>query len=110
MEEVYASHEPRNLLGIEVKIDGRGRDRRIVSMMFPDGRPLERGQKYVIAVNSFDARSAGHHFIKLRALLDRPEANYVLHPVQTRDAMIDYFRRHKVVHRIDAAMPLRIAA
>jgi 5'-nucleotidase / UDP-sugar diphosphatase len=110
MEEIYASHEPRNLLGIEVKLEGRGPDRRIASMMFPDGRPLERGQKYVIAVNSFDARSAGHHFIKLRALLNRPEANYVLHPVQTRDAMIDYFRRHKVVHGIGAAMPLRVAA
>jgi 5'-nucleotidase / UDP-sugar diphosphatase len=110
MEEVYASHEPRSLLGIEMKVEGRGRDRRIVSMMFPDGRSLERGKKYVIAVNSFDARSAGHHFMKLRALLDRPEANYVLHPVQTRDALIDYFRRHKIVHEIAATKPLDIAA
>ena len=110
MEEIYAGREPRNLLGIEVQIEGRGLDRRIASMMFPNSRPLERGKKYVIAVNSFDARSAGHHFIKLRTLLDRPEANYVLHPVQTRDALIDYFRRHKVVHRIGAATPLGIAA
>jgi hypothetical protein len=51
----------------------------------------------LIAVNSFDARSGGHHFMKLRASLDRPESNSVLHPVQTRDAVIDYFRRHKVV-------------
>jgi 2',3'-cyclic-nucleotide 2'-phosphodiesterase (5'-nucleotidase family) len=110
MEEIYAGREPRNLLGIEVKMEGRGLDRRIVSMTFPSGRPLERGKKYVIAVNSFDARSAGHHFIKLRTLLDRPEANYVLHPVQTRDALIDYFRRHGVVHRIAAARSLDIAA
>lgn len=103
MEEIYAGREPRNLLGIEVKIEGRGLDQSIASMMFPNGRPLERGKKYVIAVNSFDARSAGHHFIKLRTLLDRPEANYVLHPVQTRDALIDYFRRHKVVGRIGYA-------
>jgi len=46
----------------------------------------------------------------LRALLDRAEANCVLHPVQTRDAVIDYFRRHKVVQRIAAITPLRIAA
>src|SRR6266550_5270673 len=103
MEEVYASHEPRSLMGIEVKVDGRGLDRRITSMMFPDGRSLERGKKYVIAVNSFDARSGGHHFMKLRALLDRPEANCVLHPVQTRDALINYFRRHKIVNRISEA-------
>ncbi|MGE5209282.1 MAG: bifunctional metallophosphatase/5'-nucleotidase [Alphaproteobacteria bacterium] len=110
MEEIYGSREPRNLLGIEVKIEGRGSDRRIASMVFPNGRPLERGRKYLIAVNSFDARSAGHHFVKLRALLEKPEANYVLHPVQTRDALIDYFRRHKVIHRIGAATSLDLAA
>ena len=113
MEEVYASHEPRSLLGIAVRVEGRGLDRRITSMTFPDGRALERDKRYVIAVNSFDARSGGHHFMKLRALLDRPEANCVLHPVQTRDAVIDYFRRHKVVQRIatrDGSRRWRIAA
>jgi len=110
MEEVYASHEARNLVGIEVNVEGGGRDRRIASMAFPDRGPLERGKKYVIAVNSFDARSGGHHFMKLRALLDRPEANSVLHPVQTRDALIEYFRRHKIVHRIAEARPWAPAA
>src|SRR6266571_1811874 len=103
MEEVYASHEPRSLLGIELKVEGRGPERRVVSMTLPDGRPLERGKKYIIAVNSFDGRSGGHHFMKLRALLGRPEANCVLHPVQTRDALINYFRRHKIVNRISEA-------
>jgi 2',3'-cyclic-nucleotide 2'-phosphodiesterase/3'-nucleotidase len=110
MEEAYASHEPRSLMGIEVKVDGRGLDRRITSMMFANGRSLERGKKYAIAVNSFDARSGGHHFMKLRTLLDMPEANYVLHSVQTRDALIDYFRRHKVVHRIADAGRCAFAA
>ncbi len=79
-------------------------------MVFPDGRALERDKKYVIAANSFDARSGGHHFMKLRALLERPEANCVLHPVQTRDAVIDYFRRHKVVQRIAEARAWEVAA
>jgi hypothetical protein len=48
--------------------------------------------------------------MKLRALLDRPEANRVLHPVQTRDAVIDYFRRHKVVQKIAEARTWRVAA
>ena len=58
-------------------------------MAFPDERRLER-DKIRIRGNSFDARSGGHHSMKLRALLDRPESNCVLHPVQTRDAVIDY--------------------
>jgi 5'-nucleotidase / UDP-sugar diphosphatase len=110
MEEVYASHEPRSLLGIAVTVEGRGSDRRINSMTFPDGRGLEREKRYVVALNSFDARSGGHHFMKLRALLERPESKCVLHPVQTRDAVIDYFRRHKIVQRIGAIPLLGIAA
>ena len=110
MEEMYASHEPRSLLGIAVKMEGGGPDRRVAFMTFPNGRALERDKKYLIAVNSFDARSGGHHFMKLRALLDRAEANRVLHPVQTRDALIEYFRRHRVVQRIVAIRKLGIAA
>jgi 2',3'-cyclic-nucleotide 2'-phosphodiesterase/3'-nucleotidase len=106
MEEMYASHEVRNLVGIELKVEHRARECRITAMTLQDGRPVERREKYVIAVNSFDARSGGHHFMRLRALLDQPEANCTLHPVQTRDALIDYFRRHKVVHRIAEPHPL----
>jgi 5'-nucleotidase / UDP-sugar diphosphatase len=110
MEEVFTSHEKRNLLGFELKTQGRGDDCRIVSMTLADGRSLDRTKKYVIAFNSFDSRSGGHHFMKLRALLERAEANCVLHPVQTRDAMIDYFQRHKIVHGVAQAHPRQVAA
>src|SRR5262249_39855752 len=106
MEEVFASHERRNLLGFEVKTEGRGDDRRIVSITLANGEPLDPGKKYSIALNSFDARSGGHHFMKFRALLARPEANCILHPVQTRDALIAYFQRHKIVHCAAAASPV----
>jgi 2',3'-cyclic-nucleotide 2'-phosphodiesterase/3'-nucleotidase len=110
MEEVFASQEKRNLLGFEVKTQGRGLDCRILSITLADGRSLERNAKYMIAFNSFDSRSGGHHFMKLRALLERPEANYLLHSVQTRDALISYFQRHKIVNRIAATMPVRSVA
>ncbi len=110
MEEVYASHERHNLLGFEVKTEGRGYDRRIISMALADGRPLDRGKKYIIAFNTFDSRSAGHRFMKLRTLLETPTVNCTLHQVQTRDALIDYFRRHKIAHKISAANHLAVAA
>src|SRR5438034_8590075 len=110
MEEVFTSHEKRNLLGFEVKTQGRADNCRISSMTLADGQPLDRNKNYVIAFNSFDSRSGGHHFMKLRALLERPEANCVLHPVQTRDALIDYFQRHKIVHRIAEALQVAFAA
>jgi len=110
MEEVYAVHERRNLLGFGIRTEGRGYERRITSMTFEDGRPLGRGKKYVIAFNAFDSRSAGHRFMKLRTLLETPSANCTLHQVQTRDALIDYFRRHRIVHKIVAARKLAVAA
>jgi 2',3'-cyclic-nucleotide 2'-phosphodiesterase/3'-nucleotidase len=110
IEDVFASHEKRNLLGFEVKTEGRGDDCKIVSMALPNRAPLNRNEKYVIAFNSFDARSGGHHFMKLRTFLERPEANCILHAVQTRDALISYFLRHKIVHRMAALNPLAIAA
>ncbi len=110
MEEVFTSHEKRNLLGFEMKTDGRGYDCRIISMTLADGRPLDRAKKYVIAFNSFDSRSGGHHFMKLHALLETSAVNTTLHPVQTRDALINYFQRHKIVHRIAATIPVAIAA
>jgi 5'-nucleotidase / UDP-sugar diphosphatase len=110
MEDVFASHEKRNLLGFDLKTEGHRDDCKIVSMVLANREPLDRNKKYVIAFNSFDARSGGHHFMKLRAFLDRPEANCILHPVQTRDALIGYFQRHKIVHRMAGVNPLAIAA
>src|SRR5438132_10019366 len=110
MEEVYASHERRSLLGFQVKTEGRGYDRRIISVSLADGRPLDPGKKYVVAFNTFDSRSAGHRFMKLRAFLETPAASCMLHQVQTRDALIDYFRRHKIVHKLAAKCPPAIAA
>ncbi len=110
MEEIYVSHEGRNLLGFNIVTEGRGYDRRINSMTLADGRPLERGKRYTVAFNTFDSRSAGHRFMKLRALLETSSVNSVMHQVQTRDALIDYFQRHKVVRRIAASNHLAAAA
>src|SRR5882724_4176272 len=110
MEEVYASHERHNLLGLEVKTEGRGYDCRVISITLDGGRPLDRDRKYIIAFNTFDSRSAGHHFMKLRALLETSAANCILHQAQTRDALIDYFRRHKIVHKISVTGELLAAA
>jgi hypothetical protein len=72
-----------------------------------DGRLLERGKRYTIAFNSFDSRSGGHRFMKLRAMLEDPATNCTFHAVLTRDAIIDYFRRHEVVHKISSRGPTR---
>jgi 5'-nucleotidase / UDP-sugar diphosphatase len=103
MEETYTSHEPRSLLGFNIRTESVGGVRRIASITLENGALLERGRRYVIAFNSFDSRSAGHRFRKLRSLLESAPVKCQFHPVQTRDTLIDYFQRHKVVRKIESA-------
>ena len=110
MEEVFQSHGGRNLMGFEITTAGRGSERRITAMTLSGRQPLDPGKRYRIAFNNFDSRSAGHRFMKLRDLLETASANCILHPVQTREALIDYFRRHKIVHRIRSTPGLPLAA
>ncbi len=100
MEEVFASRELRNLLGFQLQTEGNGLDRRIVSMRLADGRLLERDKRYSIAFNSFDSRSGGHRFMKLREILEMSATNCTFHPILTRDAVIGYFQRHGIVHKV----------
>jgi 2',3'-cyclic-nucleotide 2'-phosphodiesterase (5'-nucleotidase family) len=97
MEEVFQSRDRRSLTGFEISVEGKGQERRLTSLRAADGGPLDPAKRYRIALNTFDARSAGHRFMKLRSILERPETNCQFHPVQTREALIDYFRGHKVV-------------
>jgi len=86
--------------GFEIETEGSGYERRIAAVRLADGGMLERDKRYLIAFNTFDSRSAGHRFMRLRALLETAPTRCTFHPVQTRDAVIDYFRRHQVVHKI----------
>ncbi len=110
LEEAYSSHEGRNLMGFDIRTEGSGNEWRIRSMARDDGQSLERAKKYRIAFNTFDSRSGGHRFMKLRALLETPAAKCTLHSVQTRDALVDYFCRHKTVHKLAAMNRLAAAA
>ncbi|MBA3962019.1 MAG: bifunctional metallophosphatase/5'-nucleotidase [Chthoniobacterales bacterium] len=100
LEEVWQSHERRSLVGFAVSLAGKGSDLRLTSLCLRDGRPLDPSKRYRIALNTFDASSGGHRFMKLREILGRPEARSIIQPVQTRDALIEYFLRHQMVGRI----------
>ena len=97
MEEVFQGRERRSLTGFAMSVNGQGQEARVTNLRAADGRPLDPARRYRIAFNTFDSRSAGHRFMKLRSILERPESNCIFHPVQTREALIDYFRRHNVI-------------
>jgi 2',3'-cyclic-nucleotide 2'-phosphodiesterase/3'-nucleotidase len=110
LDEVLQSRETRSLAGFRYDLGGKGGAGRLTNLRRADDRPLEPGRRYRIAMNTFDASSGGHRFMKLREMLARPEARMTFHPLQTRDALISYFKRHKVIDRKLLTAPASTAA
>jgi len=67
---------------------------RVVTLTRADGSPLDEKQQLAVAFNSYELASGGLRWNKLRALADRPEAKLVEYDFQTRQALIDFVRRH----------------
>jgi 2',3'-cyclic-nucleotide 2'-phosphodiesterase (5'-nucleotidase family) len=104
LEDTFASRESRSLAGFRFDLSGERTNRRVINLRLADGQRLDPARLYRIAMNTFDASSAGHRFMKLRQILERPEAKLTFHPVQTRDALITYFRERKTVRK-EAFLP-----
>ncbi|HEV8422212.1 MAG TPA: bifunctional UDP-sugar hydrolase/5'-nucleotidase [Chthoniobacterales bacterium] len=99
MQETFEVQEARSLAGFRFEVEGDQRSRSLTNLRRADGRPLDLDRRYRVALNTFDASSAGHRFMKLREMLGRPESGMTLHPIQTREALIGYFRYHRIVRR-----------
>lgn len=102
VEETYSTRERRSLLGLNVETTGQGVARRVTAITTKEGRPIGRDRRITVAFNTFDSRSAGHRFMRLRKLLENAATHCQPHDLQTRDAVIEYFQRHKTVHHLPA--------
>src|SRR5205823_14213993 len=71
MEEVFDSHEKRNLPGFEVKTQGRGDQIRIVSMTLANGRPVDPGPKYAIRSEEHTSELQSLAYLVCRLLLEK---------------------------------------
>ncbi|MGD0016371.1 MAG: 5'-nucleotidase C-terminal domain-containing protein, partial [Verrucomicrobiia bacterium] len=67
---------------------------RVVTLTWADGSPLDEKQRLAVAFNSYELASGGMRWNKLRALANRPETKLVECDFQTRQALIDFVRRH----------------
>ncbi len=78
------------LMGLQVRFEGEPRPKRITALLDKAGHPLDSSKRYRIAMNTYDASSAGQRLMKLRAVMESPQANATIHPVQTREALIAF--------------------
>jgi len=82
---------------------------RISNLRLPDGTKLHGRKRYRVAVNSYVLASGGLKFPQLVEYRRRPNARYRLTSVDTRLALLRYFKRFKSL-RIPEGNEVRIAA
>jgi 2',3'-cyclic-nucleotide 2'-phosphodiesterase (5'-nucleotidase family) len=95
LQEIADLNRPeavRNLVGFQVRTLRDG-DRLVVTdIRQADGTGLEPGVRVRIAMNSYDAQSAGRQLLLLRAVVEQPSARRRLHGITVRNALIEVFR------------------
>ncbi len=93
------NRDSRNIMGVRVIGSRGGGAYQVTDLRSNDGSPLPDKPLYRIALNSYDSQSAGQRFPVVGKLVARPSSHRILHPIQTRDALIDFFlTRQKVNH------------
>ena len=58
---------------------------------------LENDKRYRILFNSYDSQSGGRKLMKLREMMSEKASKSKLLPINTREALIDYFLDQKTV-------------
>jgi 2',3'-cyclic-nucleotide 2'-phosphodiesterase (5'-nucleotidase family) len=86
-----SGRESRNLMGVRVICSGVGNAFQIEDLRAADGSPLPARPAYRIAMNSYDSQSGGQRFPTVAKLVACPSSRRILHPIQIRDALIDFF-------------------
>ncbi len=83
----------RSLLGLRLKFSESGNPPTLIGIEDRHGRPLPRNQRFRIAMNTYDAASGGYRMLKLREVMNSAEARASIHPVQTREAVIEFLSK-----------------
>ncbi len=88
----------RNLIGLDVSLGTEGGETKVQAIKRPTtGASVAPGERLTIALNSYDAQSGGRRFLKLKQILEEPESRTAFHPIETRDALIEFFLSQKQI-------------
>jgi len=94
-----SGREERSIMGARVIGSSDGNAFQVEDLRSADGSPLPVKPAYRIAFNSYDSQSGGQRFPTVARLVARPSIRRILHPIQIRDALIDFFLDRKKVSR-----------
>ena len=91
--------DPRSIMGVRLQVSSNSGISRIDDLRASDGSPLPTKPTYRIALNSYDSQSAGQRFPTVGRLVARASNHRVLHAIDIRDALIDFFVIREKVSR-----------
>jgi 2',3'-cyclic-nucleotide 2'-phosphodiesterase (5'-nucleotidase family) len=94
-----SGRESRNVMGVRVIGSRAGNAFQVEDLRAADGSPLPVKPAYRIALNSYDSQSAGQRFPAVAKLVARASSHRVFHPIQIRDALIDFFVTRQKVNK-----------
>jgi 2',3'-cyclic-nucleotide 2'-phosphodiesterase/3'-nucleotidase len=95
--DFVSGKEFRCLMGVQVVGSKPGAEFQVQDLRALDGSPLPAKPTYRIAMNAYDSQSGGQRFLTVARLVAHPSNHRVLHSIQTRDALVDFFlARQKV--------------
>jgi 2',3'-cyclic-nucleotide 2'-phosphodiesterase (5'-nucleotidase family) len=94
-----SAREFRNVMGVRVITSGAGTAFQVDDLRAADGSPLPPKPAYRIALNSYDSQSGGQRFPTVAKLVARASSRRILHPIQIRDALIDFFLTRRKLNR-----------
>ncbi len=97
MTEMFRNRNHRSLMGLIPIIEGSGESLAVAAIHHPDGSLLGDNQRVTIAINSYDAASGGSRFPTTREILSEGSANRILHRLQSRALLIEYFQNNSPV-------------
>jgi 2',3'-cyclic-nucleotide 2'-phosphodiesterase/3'-nucleotidase len=99
VRDLVGARDIRNAMGIRPVIQWTGRDPQVVDLRAADGSPLPDKPRYRVALNSYDAQSGGQRLLQVARLAAAPENRRVLHDVEIRAALVDFFATRQRVGR-----------
>jgi 2',3'-cyclic-nucleotide 2'-phosphodiesterase (5'-nucleotidase family) len=99
VRDLAGGRDVRNAMGIRPVIQGTAREAQVVDLRAADGSPLPDKPRYRVALNSYDAQSGGQRLLRVARLAALPENRRVLHDVEIRAALIDFFATRQRVSR-----------
>jgi len=95
--DIGSGRDFRNLMGMRVVGSRDGTQFKVEDLRAADGSPLPVKAAYRIALNSYDSQSGGQRFLTVAKLVERASSHRILHSIQIRDTLIDFFvTRQKV--------------